>query len=70
MSNTSVEPSLVRRPGVSDNFRYLAYPDNLLVRMSDAQGQCNVVSPLLEHIHRPRTRPGIGKRLAGSRAPG
>lgn len=45
MSNTSIEPSLVRRPGVSDNFRYLAYPDNLLVWMSDAQGQCNFVSP-------------------------
>jgi PAS domain S-box-containing protein len=45
MSNTSIEPSLVRRPGVSDNFRYLAYPDNLLVWMSDTQGQCSFVSP-------------------------
>jgi len=45
MTNASTEPSVTPLPGVSDNFRYLAYPDNLLVWMSDVLGQCSFVSP-------------------------
>jgi diguanylate cyclase (GGDEF)-like protein/PAS domain S-box-containing protein len=45
MNDNSAVPDLPRFPGVDKNFHFLAYPEHLLVWVSDTDGLCSFVSP-------------------------